>query len=336
MIRTVAAVLVRRHEVQGMDLGRPTAMTEQHPQTSGPRRIAISGATGLIGARLTQQLEASGDEVIRLTRGAPGSTVTEAQWSVEEGLTNPSRLEGVHGVVHLAGESIADGRWTDDKKRRIRDSRVVGTRTLCSQLAARSHKPEVFVCASAIGFYGDCGDAVLDEWNAPGRGFLPDVCKAWEEATEPARQAGIRVVNVRIGVVIAKGGGALANMLLPFRLGVGGKIGSGRQYWSWVSHDDVVGAFAKSLDDRSLSGPVNATSPNPVTNAEFTKILGSVLHRPTVFPLPGFVARLALGQMADDLLLSSARVVPRVLESHGYSFVHPTLRDCLQHELHGG
>jgi uncharacterized protein len=298
------------------------------------RRVAITGATGLIGTGIVRRLEEAGDQTIRLTRRPPTSTVTQAQWSIDEGLVNPSRLEGVHGVIHLAGESIV-GRWSEDKKRRIRDSRVKGTRKLCQDLAALSVKPAVLVCASATGYYGDRGDEVLDEASAPGQGFLPDVCKEWESATSPAAEAGIRVVNVRTGVVIAREGGALANMLLPFKAGVGGKVGSGKQYWSWISLDDIVGAFLKALNDESISGPLNGTAPNPVTNAEFTRMLGEVLHRPTILPLPGFAARMVLGQMADDLLLASARVLPRVLQTSGYAFEYPELRACLEHELHG-
>lgn len=308
-------------------------MPEQTAAHTG-RRIAITGATGLIGAEIVRRLEDAGDQTIQLTRRMPTSTLTQAQWSVEDGLVNPSRLEGVYGVIHLAGESIV-GRWSEEKKRRIRDSRVKGTRRLCENLASLSSKPSVLVCASATGYYGDRGEAVLDEQSAPGSGFLADVCQEWEAATAPAAEAGIRVVNVRTGVVIARDGGALPNMLTPFKAGVGGKIGSGRQYWSWISLDDVVGAFLKALNDEAISGPINATSPNPVTNAEFTRVLGEVLHRPTVLPLPGFAARLALGQMADDLLLASARVLPRVLEARGYPFAYPELRACLEHELHG-
>lgn len=299
------------------------------------RRIAISGASGLIGTELVRRLEAAGDHVVRLTRRAPMSTVDEAQWSVDGGLVNPSRLEGAHGVIHLAGEGIADGRWTEDKKRRIRDSRVNGTRNLCEDLAGLDARPAVLVCASAIGYYGDRGASELDESSEPGAGFLPDVCREWEAATSPARDAGIRVVNVRVGVVMSRQGGALASMLLPFKMGVGGRVGSGEQFFSWVSHDDVVGAFLQGLNDSSLSGPLNATAPNPVTNAEFTQTLGEVLHRPTILPLPGFAAKLALGQMAQDLLLASARVKPQVLEANGYDFVYPQLKECLEHELQG-
>jgi uncharacterized protein len=308
-------------------------MTEQTAATTG-RRVAITGATGLIGTGIVRRLEEAGDQTIRLTRRPPTSTVTQAQWSIEEGLVNPSRLEGAYGVIHLAGESIV-GRWSEDKKRRIRDSRVKGTRKLCQDLAALSDKPAVLVCASATGYYGDRGDEVLDEASAPGEGFLADVCKEWESATSPAAEAGIRVVNVRTGVVIAREGGALANMLLPFKAGVGGKVGSGKQYWSWISLDDITGVFVKALNDESISGPLNGTSPNPVTNAEFTRVLGEVLHRPTILPLPGFAARMVLGQMADDLLLASARVLPRGLQTSGYTFEYPELRACLEHELHG-
>jgi uncharacterized protein len=308
-------------------------MPDQTAAISG-RRIAVTGATGLIGSEIRRRLEQAGHQTIQLTRRPPTSTVTQAQWSVDEGLVNPSRLEGIHGVIHLAGESIV-GRWTEDKKRRIRDSRVDGTRKLCEDLARLRSKPAVLLCASGINYYGDRGDEVLDEYTQPGRGFLSDVCQQWEAATSPAAQAGIRVVNVRTGVVMSQKGGALQKMLLPFRTGVGGRIGNGQQYWSWISLDDVVGAYLKALSNDSISGPLNATSPNPVTNAEFTRVLGEVLHRPTILPLPGFAARIVLGEMADELLLASARVQPRVLETNGYTFAYPDLRACLEHELHG-
>ncbi len=300
-----------------------------------PRKVAVTGASGMIGAEVVKRLTAKGRAVVKLVRGTPKSTVNEAQWSVEEGLVNPARLEGLFGVIHLAGENIAGGRWTEDRKRRIRNSRVQGTERLCRDLAALHRKPEVLVCASAIGYYGDRGTTVLDERSPPGQGFLPDVCLEWEAATKAAADAGIRVVNVRIGVVLSKQGGALEKMLLPFKMGVGGKVGSGKQYWSWVALDDVVGALLHALDCQKLSGPVNAVSPNAVTNAEFTSVLGSVLHRPTILPMPAFAAKLALGQMADDLLLASAHVVPKKLEETGYQFQHPQLRECLQQELNG-
>lgn len=302
---------------------------------SRPRIVAVSGASGLIGTGVCERLKEQNRSVVRLVREAPKSAVNEVQWSTDEGVVNPSRLEGLYGVVHLAGESIAGGRWTEEKKRRIRDSRVRGTTVLARTLAALHRKPRVLVCASAIGYYGDRGDEVLDESSPSGHGFLPEVCREWEQATIPAAEAGIRVVNLRIGVVLSRHGGALEKMLLPFRLGVGGKVGSGKQYWSWVAHDDVVGAILHALDREDLSGPVNAVSPNAVTNAQFTRTLGDVLHRPTVLPMPGFAARLALGEMANDLLLASAHVVPRRLQESRYEFRFPDLHECLKHELGG-
>jgi len=295
--------------------------------------IAVSGATGLVGAALTQRLQQFGARVIRLTRSPTQDPESEAQWLPDQGLVEPERLAGCDAVIHLAGESIADGRWTEAKKQRIRDSRVIGTESLCRSLATMERKPATFVCASAIGYYGDRGDELLDETSPPGDGFLPDVCLGWEQACQPAHDAGIRVVNVRIGVILSRDGGALDKMLLPFKLGVGGKIGSGRQFMSWVSLDDVVGTFVHALTQRELEGPVNAVSPQPVTNGEFTKTLGAVLHRPTVFPLPAFAAKLALGQMADDLLLASAKVLPSRLEQTGYRFRHSELKSCLEAEL---
>jgi hypothetical protein len=303
------------------------------PVTLRGLTVAVTGATGLVGTRLVHDLVAAGARPRRLVRGTPKSAHDEIEWSPESGIVRPEAMQGVDAVVHLAGESIASGRWTAAKKRRIRDSRVVGTTSLARSLAALPQRPTTLVCASAIGFYGDRGETILDERSEPGTGFLPEVCIEWERACEPARAAGIRVVNVRIGVIVSRQGGALASMLLPFKLGVGGKIGSGRQYMSWVSLDDVVGTILHALGHQEIAGPVNAVAPSPVTNAEFTRAMGATLHRPTVLPLPGFAARLALGQMADDLLLASTRVVPRRLEETGYRFVHPDLRGCLTAEL---
>ncbi|MFK7819054.1 MAG: TIGR01777 family oxidoreductase, partial [Planctomycetaceae bacterium] len=246
---------------------------------------------------------------------------------------NADLLEGVDAVVHLAGESIATGRWSDQKKHRIKHSRIAGTRTLCEALAAMERKPEVLVCASATGFYGDRGDELLTEDSAPGEGFLVDVCQGWEEATAAASNAGIRVVNIRIGVVLDKQGGALAAMLMPFKMGVGGKIGSGKQYWSWITLTDLVRAIDHCICTESLNGPVNAVSPNPSTNTEFTKAMGKALGRPTIFPLPGFMAKLVLGQMAEDLLLASARVVPNRLRESGFEFKYSDLNAALTHAL---
>jgi uncharacterized protein (TIGR01777 family) len=246
---------------------------------------------------------------------------------------DPTHLEGLDAVVHLAGENIADGRWTDEKKRRIRESRVQGTRALCEALAQLENKPKVLVCASAIGYYGDRGETLVDENSSAGGGFLSDVCQEWEQATEPARKAGIRVVNLRIGVVLSPKGGALAKMLLPFQMGAGGNLGSGKQYMSFVALDDVVGAIYHALTTESLSGPVNAVAPNPVRNSEFTKALGKVLHRPTIAPVPAFGARLLFGEMADALLLSSTRVAPTRLLESGYKFQCPDIDSALRHVL---
>ncbi len=236
-------------------------------------------------------------------------------------------------MVHLAGESIASGRWTVARKREIRDSRVLGTRLLSEALARMPRPPQVLLCASAIGYYGDCGSDVLKEDSPPGSDFLADVCKAWEAATAPAAQKGIRVVHLRSGIILSPKGGALAKMLFPFRMGAGGIIGSGKQYMSWIALDDTLGVIAFALQTPSLHGPVNVVAPNAVTNAEFTKTLGRVLHRPTIFPMPAFAARLAFGEMADALLLSSARVEPAALLRAGYHFQWRDLESALRHLL---
>lgn len=297
-------------------------------------RVLISGSSGLVGTSLKRSLESDGHEVYSLVRREPRGS-GEICWSPGgEGLDTHGLK--VDAVVHLAGESIAEGRWNEAKKARIRDSRVVGTRALCEAMACMAEKPKVIVCASAIGYYGDRGDAVLTESASSGDGFLPDVCRQWEDAAEPARAAGIRVVSLRIGVVLSKDGGALSKMLLPFRLGVGGKIGDGGQYMSWVSLVDLVSMTRFAIDDEELSGPVNAVAPGAVTNLEFTKALGRALGRPTLFPLPAFVARLALGEMADDLLLASIRVEPALLKERGFQFEHPEIDDALGAVLGGG
>jgi len=236
-------------------------------------------------------------------------------------------------VVHLAGENIAGARWTQRQKTLIRDSRVKGTRVLSDLMGRRSPPPKVLVCASAIGYYGDRGDEILREDSASGSGFLPDVCREWEAACQPAAAKSIRVVNLRIGIVLSQAGGALAKMLTPFKLGAGGVIGSGRQYMSWIALDDVASAIHHALTHDSLRGPVNAVAPNPVTNRDFTRTLGRVLSRPTLFPMPAFVARLALGEMADALLLASARVVPARLLESGFVFRYPDLVGALRHLL---
>ena len=265
--------------------------------------------------------------------GSAGLALTDVPWDPAAGQIDAAALEGVDAAVHLAGENIASGRWTSSKKRRILESRVQGTRTLCDGLARLTCPPKALICASAIGYYGSRGDEVLTEESGPGTGFLADVCRAWEAAAEPAEKRGIRVVRLRIGVILSPAGGALAKMLLPFKLGAGGKIGDGKQYMSWIALDDLVVAIHHALVTESLSGPVNGVSPYPVANADFTRTLGRVLARPTLFPMPAFAARLAFGEMAKETLLASTRVDPARLRASGYKFRHPELEGALRHLL---
>lgn len=292
--------------------------------------VLISGATGLIGSALVPELEANGHTITRLSRSRSGANTF--RWDPSAG-TIEGDLEGTEAVVHLAGESIAQGRWSPDKKRRILDSRVQGTRLVAERIAALSTPPKVMVSTSAVGYYGDRGDEVLTEESTPGEDFLARVCREWEAAAEPARRAGIRVVHPRLGIVLSPQGGALGTTLPIFKLGGGGKIGSGRQWWSWVTLADVVGSIVHSLTEETVEGPVNVGSPNPMTNAEYTKVLGKVLGRPTILPLPAPAARIMLGEVADALLLASQRMQPAKLEATGYSFRHPRLEGALRHLL---
>jgi uncharacterized protein len=289
-------------------------------------KVLVSGSSGLIGAALCPFLAASGYQVTRLVRGA--SSGEAISWDPAKPLA-PELVSGFDAVVHLAGESIM-GRWTTAKKAAIRNSRVAGTKNLAKALAEAPQRPQVFISASAIGYYGNRGEEILREDSPRGRGFLADVCREWEFATKAAAEAGIRTAQTRFGVVLSTAGGALARMLPPFRLGLGGDIGIGRQWWSWVDLHDAIGAIVHIVKTGSLRGAVNVVSPNPVTNAEFTKTLAAVLSRPAIFPMPGFVARLALGQMADELLLASQRVEPGKLAASGYVFQQPKLRNSLQ------
>ena len=294
--------------------------------------FAVSGASGLVGRAVCTTLKNAGHRVLRLVRReAVGDD--EVLCDAMKGRIDTAALAGVDGIVHLAGENIAEGRWNTAKKERIRSSRVDFTRGLCEAIAGLDSRPRVLVSASAIGWYGDRDELPLDETADPGDGFLPEVCAAWEAATDPAAAAGVRVVNLRIGVVLSPDGGALAKMLTPFRLGAGGVIGSGRQEMSWIALDDLIGVIRHGLDCDDLSGPVNAVSPHPVTNREFTKTLGRVLRRPTIFPMPAFAARLAFGEMADALLLSSSRVIPARLQQSGYQYQYPELEPALRHLL---
>jgi uncharacterized protein len=287
--------------------------------------IVVTGSSGLVGGALTHVLRSRGDEVTPIVRKVNDPTRHEVAWDADYSISNPSHLEQADAVVHLAGESIATGRWTSTKKERILSSRVNSTHALASTLTRLKRPPRVLVCASAIGFYGSRGAEALTETSAAGQGFLARVCRAWEAAADAARQYGIRVVHLRFGMILSSQGGALKKILTPFRLGAGGIIGNGRQYWSWVMIEDVVRAISFAVERSQLVGPVNVVTPNPVTNREFTKTLGRVLHRPTLFPVPASAARLALGEMADELLLASTRVMPAALTAAGFRFQHPQL-----------
>lgn len=295
-------------------------------------RILVTGSRGLIGQALVRFLAAGGHDITRLVRSRPPSREAQVFWDPEAGTADIAALEGFDAVVHLAGENIA-GRWTAKKKARIYDSRVKGTRLLSESLVQLTKPPKVLVSVSAVGYYGDCGDQIVREDHPPGPGFLAQVCRDWEAAAEPAVRSGIRVVNPRMGVVLSVAGGVFPWMLRPFRIGLGGPVGSGRQYMSWVTIDDLMEIILVAITHESLKGPVNAVAPNPVTNLEFTRTLGRILRRPTVFPLPAFVAHLALGEMADELLLASACVEPAYLLSTGYQFRFPRLEGALRHLL---
>ena len=295
-------------------------------------KILIGGSHGLVGTALIKSLEAQGHEIFRLVRHAPTSK-TEVEWSPDRYSIALARIEGFDAVVNLAGESIAEGRWTDDKKRRIRESRVKGTKLLGDALANLTVPPKSFVCASAIGYYGNRGDELLTESSAPGDNFLAKVCAEWEDATALATEKGIRVVNARFGVILDANGGALKKMVPPFRMGVGGKIGSGKQWMSWIALDDVIGGIQFALANDSMKGPVNFVAPVPVTNAEFTKTLGKVLSRPTIFPIPAFAIKLLFGEMGEALLLGGQRVAPERLVAEGFEFSYPQLDPALAHIL---
>lgn len=294
--------------------------------------IAITGATGFIGSALVPTLTAAGHQVRRITRRPPRGP-DEVSWDPAGGRLEEQSLRGVDAVVHLAGEPIAAGRWTQQRKERIRDSRVQGTELLARTMAGMDGGPGVLVASSGIDYYGDRGDEVLTEDSAPGDDFLAEVCVAWEGAADPAREAGLRVVHLRTGIVLSGKGGALPRLMLPFRFGLGGRFGSGRQYWSWITLDDMIGLIAHALAGAGLVGPVNAVAPAPVTNAEFTRTLAAVLSRPAVVPVPRFAPRLILGELADTLLFSSQRAFPERAEADGYVFRHANLEEALRHVL---
>ncbi len=293
-------------------------------------RALITGATGFIGRRLIEQIA----EPVVLSRNPASARgvsprVEAHAWEPLKGPPPVEAFAGVEAVFHLAGEPVGEGRWNDKKKQLILDSRKIGTANLVTTLQQLDERPRVLVSASAIGYYGERGDEVLDESSSPGGDFLAQVCQAWEQAAAPAEKLGVRVANPRIGIVLGAGGGALAKMLFPFKLGLGGRLASGRQWMSWVHVDDVVGILLHAAERDQVRGPINAVAPQPVTNREFTAALGHALHRPTLFPVPGFALRLGFGQFAE-VLLASQRVLPRVAERTGYAYRYPTLAAALE------
>ena len=292
-------------------------------------KVAVTGASGLLGRRLMPALERAGFSAQPLVRRRGQSGIF---WDPAGGDLDRSALEGYSAVIHLAGENVF-GRWTAAKKKRIEESRVHGTRLIAESIAALEEPPSVLISASAIGFYGDRDDELMREASTKGEGFLADVCWRWEAATAAAAEAGIRVVHLRIGIVLDEGGGALAQMLTPFKLGVGGQLGDGRQWFSWIHVDDLVAAILFALENQELSGPVNGVAPSPVRNRELTKTLGRVLGRPTLLPAPSFALKLAFGEMANETLLASTRVAPDALAAAGFQFQHEDLESALRAEL---
>ncbi|MEX2613530.1 MAG: TIGR01777 family oxidoreductase [Gaiellaceae bacterium] len=293
-------------------------------------KVAVSGASGLIGSALLPALEGSGHEVIRLVRRKPEGS-NEIAWNPEDGSIDVDGLQGVDAVVNLSGATIGR-RWTEQRKAEILESRVSSTSLLARTIAELEPRPSVLVCAGGVGIYGDRDDEILTEESTIGSGFLADVGAAWEAAAEPARAAGIRVVNFRQGIALSRDGGALERLLTPFKLGVGGRVGSGKQWWSWVSLDDLVAAYRFALETH-LDGPVNLAAPNPAVNVQFVKALGGALHRPTVFPLPTFAVKAAFGEMGEHVLLESQRVLPARLLDAGFVFDYPDLESALEHAL---
>ena len=295
-------------------------------------KVLITGASGLIGTALQKAFAAKNYELLLASRKEP-TDERQIQWSIEDGFAEPDKLEGIDVVVHLAGENISGLRWTEDKKKAIRDSRVLGTRNVVHAISKLKNKPKTFISSSAIGFYGERGDEEVTESSAAGDNFLADVSKAWEAESRRAEDAGIRTVLLRTGIVLSNDGGALGMMLLPFKLGIGGVVGSGKQWMSWISLDDHIAAINFAIENENLRGAVNSVSPNPVTNQEFTKTLGEVLYRPTFLPIPEFIVSMAFGEMGDALLLASTKVLPKRLEDAGFEFKYPELKAAIEHAV---
>ena len=322
--RKLTPVFRYRHSVLIEDLRRHKEFS-QRPR----KKIAISGATGLVGSNLASFLTSGGHQVFRLVRKKT-NLPDEIYWDPESNQIEREKFEGLDAVVHLAGENIAARRWSAAQKKRLLESRVKGTKLISQALASLSNPPKVFISASAVGFYGSRQEQELAENSGPGTGFLAEICQAWEAATESAKARGIRVVNPRIGVVLSPAGGALQKMLLPFKLGLGGTLGSGKQWISWIGLHDLIYLLHQCLMREDISGPINAVAPEPVTNAQFTKALGSVLLRPTIFPVPAWLLKLLLGEMADALLLASTKALPEAATTSGFKFSTPDISSCLR------
>lgn len=295
-------------------------------------KVLITGASGLVGTELQKSFSAKGYDMLLASRKEPTDD-KHVKWSIEDGFADPEKLEGIDVVVHLAGENVSGLRWTDEKKKAIRDSRVLGTRNVVDAISKLKNKPKTFIASSAIGFYGERGEEECTESSAVGDNFLAGVCKEWEAESRRAEDAGIRTVLLRTGIVLSKDGGALATMLLPFKMGVGGVVGSGKQWMSWISLDDEIAIINYAIENDNIRGAVNAVAPNPVTNQEFTKTLGEVLYRPTFLPLPEFAVSMIFGEMGDALLLASTKVMPKRLEDAGFQFKYPNLKEAIENAV---
>ena len=295
-------------------------------------KVLITGASGLIGRALQKSFKEKGYEMLLASR-KEATDPGHVQWDAETGFAEPEKLEGIDAVVHLAGESVSGLRWTDEKKQAIHDSRVLGTRSVVAAISKLKTKPKVFILSAAIGFYGDRGDEEMTETSAAGDTFLAEVSKDWEAEGRRAEDSGVRTVLLRTGIVLSKDGGALGTMLTPFKFGVGGVVGSGKQWMSWISLDDQIRVINFAIENENIRGAINAVSPNPVTNQEFTKTLGDVLYRPTILPLPEFAVSMVFGEMGDALLLASTRVLPKRLEDAGFEFKYPELKPAIEHAV---